>query len=57
MQMKTLMMFFVLFTLAAAVTGCGSTYVADIAGDKISVAEFEQVYAKNNGGMEAAAKT
>ncbi|MBI2428430.1 MAG: peptidylprolyl isomerase [Ignavibacteriales bacterium] len=38
-------------------TGCGGAYVADIAGDKITVEEFEQVYAKNNGGWEAASKT
>jgi peptidyl-prolyl cis-trans isomerase SurA len=45
------------FAFCAGIIGCGGSYVADIAGEKISVEEFEQVYAKNNGGWEAAAKT
>ncbi|HAP35389.1 MAG TPA: hypothetical protein DCQ28_05410, partial [Bacteroidetes bacterium] len=47
----------IFFALVAGIIGCGGSYVADIAGDKITIEEFEQVYAKNNGGIEAAAKT
>jgi peptidyl-prolyl cis-trans isomerase SurA len=43
--------------LTAGMIGCSGAYVADVAGEKISVADFEQVYAKNNGGWDAAAKT
>ncbi len=57
MRLKSLMMTTVVFALFAGIIGCGGTYVADIAGDKISVEEFEQIYSKNNGGPEAAAKT
>jgi peptidyl-prolyl cis-trans isomerase SurA len=57
MRLKTLMMTTVVFALFAGIIGCGGTYVADIAGDKISVEEFETIYSKNNGGPEAAAKT
>lgn len=57
MRLKTLMMTTIVFALFAGIIGCGGTYVADIAGDKISVEEFEQIYSKNNGGPEAAAKT
>jgi peptidyl-prolyl cis-trans isomerase SurA len=46
---------FLLFT--AGIVGCGGAYVADVAGEKITVNDFEQVYAKNNGGWDAAAKT
>ncbi|MEW5799026.1 MAG: peptidylprolyl isomerase [Bacteroidota bacterium] len=42
---------------AIGMIGCSGAYVADIAGDKITAEEFEQVYAKNNGGWEAASKT
>lgn len=57
MRLKKLMMTTPFFALIAGIIGCGGSYVADIAGDKISVEDFEQVYAKNNGGREAAAKT
>ena len=57
MRLKKLMMATLFFALFAGMIGCGGSYVADIAGDKISVEDFEQVYAKNNGGREAAAKT
>lgn len=58
MRLKSIMMTTVVFALFAGIIGCGGgTYVADIAGDKISVEEFEQIYSKNNGGLEAAAKT
>jgi len=57
MQVNTLMRFFILFAITVAIAGCGGAYVADIGGDKIPVEEFERVYSKNNGGMEAAAKT
>lgn len=57
MRLKKLMMSTLFFALFAGMIGCGGSYVADIAGDKISVEDFEQVYAKNNGGREAAAKT
>lgn len=57
MRLKTLMMTTVVFALFAGIIGCGGSYVADIAGEKISIEEFEQVYAKNNGGWEAASKT
>lgn len=47
----------VISTVAAlSIIGCSSAYVADIAGEKITVDEFEYVYAKNNGGWDAAAK-
>ena len=38
--------------------GCGGSTpsVAEIAGEKLSLQEFDQVFAKNNGGPEAAAK-
>ena len=57
MRLKKLMMATLFFALFAGIIGCGGSYVADIAGDKISVEDFEQVYAKNNGGPETAAKT
>lgn len=58
MRLKSFMMTTSVFALFAGIIGCGGgSYVADIAGDKISVEEFEQIYAKNNGGPEAAAKT
>jgi peptidyl-prolyl cis-trans isomerase SurA len=57
MRLKKLMMTTFVFALFAGIIGCGGSYVADIAGDKISVEDFEQVYAKNNGGWDAAAKT
>jgi peptidyl-prolyl cis-trans isomerase SurA len=57
MRLKKLMMTTLFFALFAGIIGCGGSYVADIAGDKISIEDFEQVYAKNNGGREAAAKT
>jgi len=59
MQLKKLMMTTLVFAIFAGIIGCGgsSSYVADIAGDKITIQDFEQVYAKNNGGWEAAAKT
>lgn len=57
MQLKTMMKFFIPSVIAAIAAGCSSTYVAEIGGDKVSVEEFERVYAKNNGGWEAAAKT
>lgn len=57
MRLKTLMATTVVFALGAGIIGCGGSYVADIAGDKISIEEFEQVYAKNNGGWDAASKT
>jgi peptidyl-prolyl cis-trans isomerase SurA len=57
MRLKTLMMTTVVFALFAGIIGCGGATVAEIAGEKISIEEFEQVYAKNNGGWDAAAKT
>lgn len=54
MRLRTFLMASILSVLTA---GCGGAYVADIAGEKISVEEFEQVYAKNNGGWDAASKT
>ena len=57
MRLKKLMMTPLIFALFAGIIGCGGSYVADIAGDKISVEEFEQIYSKNNGGTDAAAKT
>ncbi|MDP1676319.1 MAG: peptidylprolyl isomerase [Bacteroidota bacterium] len=57
MRLKKLMMTTLFFALFAGIIGCSGSYVADIAGDKISVEDFEKVYAKNNGGREAAAKT
>ena len=41
----------------AGIIGCGSASVADLGGEKISLKEFEEVYAKNNGGLDAAKKT
>jgi peptidyl-prolyl cis-trans isomerase SurA len=43
--------------LVIGIAGCAAPYVADVAGDKLTVGEFEQVYAKNNGGWDAAQKT
>ena len=58
MRLKTLLMTTGVFALFAGFIGCGGgAFVADIAGDKISVEEFEQIYSKNNGGTEVAAKT
>jgi peptidyl-prolyl cis-trans isomerase SurA len=57
MRLNKLSITTLFFALFAGIIGCGGSYVADIAGDKISVEDFEQVYAKNNGGREAAAKT
>jgi len=57
MRFKTLMMTTIAFLLVSGIIGCGGSYVADIAGEKISIEEFEQVYAKNNGGWDAAKKT
>jgi len=57
MQLKTLMKTTFVFAFFAGITGCGGSYVADIAGEKISLEEFEQVYAKNNGGWDVASKT
>lgn len=57
MRLRKLMMTTIVFALFAGIMGCGSSYVADIAGEKITIAEFEQVYAKNNGGWETASKT
>ncbi len=57
MVLKKLMMTSIVFALFAGIIGCGGSYVADIAGEKISVNDFEQVYSKNNGGYDAAAKT
>lgn len=57
MRLTKLMMTTFVFAFASGIIGCGSPYVANIAGDKISVQEFEQVYAKNNGGWDAASKT
>jgi peptidyl-prolyl cis-trans isomerase SurA len=42
--------------LAAGIIGCSGAYVADVAGDKITVDDFEYIFAKNNGGWEAASK-
>ncbi len=42
------------------ITGCGSqktVTVAEVGTDKISLQEFESMYAKNNGGWEGASKT
>lgn len=57
MRLKEFMMTGTFLVLLSGLIGCGGAYVADIAGEKISVTDFEQVYAKNNGGIEAAAKT
>lgn len=57
MQLKKFMMISLSFAMLAGIIGCGGSYVADLAGDKISIDDFEQVYAKNNGGWEVAAKT
>jgi peptidyl-prolyl cis-trans isomerase SurA len=57
MRLKTLMMTTGVFALFAGIIGCGGSYVAEIAGEKISIEDFEQVYAKNNGGWDAASKT
>ncbi len=58
MRLRTFLITTFVFVLFAGIIGCGgSTPVADIAGDKISIEDFEQVYAKNNGGWEASAKT
>ncbi|MFA6469029.1 MAG: peptidylprolyl isomerase [Bacteroidota bacterium] len=57
MRLKKLMMTTFVFAFVAGIIGCGGSYVAEIAGEKISVEEFEQVFARNNGGVEAAAKT
>ncbi len=57
MYLKKVMMTTLVFALFTGIAGCGGAFVADIAGDKISVEDFEQVYAKNNGGWDAAAKT
>ncbi|MFA6457120.1 MAG: peptidylprolyl isomerase [Bacteroidota bacterium] len=57
MRLNKLMMTTFVFALFAGIIGCGGSYVADIAGEKISVEEFEEVFARNNGGTEAAAKT
>lgn len=57
MRSMSLMATAMVLFLFLGIAGCGGSYVADIAGEKISTAEFEQVYAKNNGGREAAAKS
>lgn len=56
MVLKKILMASAVFFLFAGIIGCGGAYVADIAGEKITVNEFEQVYAKNNGGWETASK-
>ena len=57
MNSKTMLNTIPFLLLTAGMIGCSGAYVADVAGEKITVADFEQVYAKNNGGWDAAAKT
>ncbi len=57
MRFSTMITAVVIFLLAIDGIGCGGAFVADIGGEKISVEEFEQTFAKNNGGREAAQKT
>ena len=57
MRLNRFIRFVIAGVFAIGMAGCSGAYVADIAGDKITAEEFEQVYAKNNGGWEAASKT
>ncbi len=57
MSLKKFMISLFLPVMAAGLFGCGGAYVAEIAGEKITVQDFEQVYAKNNGGWNVASKT
>jgi peptidyl-prolyl cis-trans isomerase SurA len=60
-MMKTMLprfSFFLLLTAASILAGCSSSsVVASIGNEKLSLEEFEETYAKNNGGWDASAKS
>ncbi len=59
MRISTLMTLLLVGAMCG-ITGCASqkdVIVAEVASEKISLVEFETMYAKNNGGWDGAAKT